>query len=123
MQKILIIFILISLPVFALNSYNDKQCNSYLQTAKLSKRQKAEIEQIEKEYNKKIVELGAQITLKNMQAAQLRNTQQKSKIYAINNEVKQLESIRYNTYKEKDKEILSVLNIFQKIKYRNCISK
>ena len=112
MKKILLLIILL----LTLNTYAADIENKY-SSLKLSKKQQAKIEQIEIEYNKKTVEINSLILLKNMQIAQ-RSSSDMALLYK---EIKTLENSLEELKQDKEKEILSCLNFFQRFKYkRQC---
>ncbi len=88
-------------------------------TLKLSDKKIQKIEIIEQKYNKKRVELNSEILLKNMQMAQYRGSKnEQTYIKAINYEIKELNNLLSEIDKDREREIMSCLNFFQKIKYR-----
>ena len=122
MKKIIILlFLLFVMPVHAFRIDN-KVREDFFATLKLSNKQSQKIEQIENKYNPKIVKLNSQIILNNMHCAQLKPSNHAvNKINSINANSKALEDELENIQNQKQKEILSVLNLFQKIKYRRYI--
>ena len=122
MKKILIILYLLYFPVFALQVYTiNTEYSDFMDSLKLSKKQKIKIEQIEKDYNKRLVETRAQIALKDMEIAKLRNRNCPSEVYMLNSQIRQMQKDYNELYEQKEEEIETALNFFQRRKYKKYI--
>ncbi len=115
MKKILIILALVSLSSYAATLAVKDKHDEFLNSLKLKDKQIVKIEQIKKEYNKKIVETNTQALLSNMRAAKSYNRK------GNYDELRALEQQLADLNEEKEEEIISVLNWFQKIKYRRYL--
>ena len=114
MKRVLLAIIFLLCNCFALTMQND-----ILDSLKLSQKQKNRIENVKIKYNQKRVEFNSQILLKNMQLAQYRGLRnEQTYIKAINYEIKELNNELSEIDKNREKEIISCLNFFQKIKYK-----
>ena len=115
MRKILVFFALINLFVFSANALPSKEYDDFFNSLKLSDKQKIKIEQIEQKYNKKIVETNTQALLSNMYSAKYGNRKSNyNQLLALQQQLNDLKE-------EKEEEILSTLNWFQRRKYRKFI--
>ena len=115
MKKILIILALVSLSSYAAAVAVKDKHDEFLNSLNLKEKQKIKIEQIKKEYNKKIVEANAQNLLASMRMAQTGN--RNCSLSYERQLQKQINILR----EEEEEEIISVLGWFQKIKYKRYL--
>ncbi len=124
MKKILFILVLLFFQSFAFETYNINEFDDFMKSLKLSQKQEVKIDKIKAQYNPQLTKLNAQILLKDMKIAQLKNiSKYKNNVLILKQERNDLIDNFYEVMTERDNKILSSLGFFQKRKYKKYMKE
>jgi len=122
MKKIILTLGLVFTLVLTANANNYDKYNDFMQSLKLSSKQKEQIEAIEKDYSKKRADLRAEIILRKMEIAQIKGMKNSSsRVASLNQYIKNVQADIDSLDSEKYSEVAHCLGFIQKFKYKRFI--